>query len=134
MRREKWAIMLAKVAALPPSPPPTPPLPPWRQATSTRRAKIAHKRREKGFRCFDLLISEDHIYGLIASGSLEPQNRNNRQALQNALDLFLHQALIARYQHTIGAKIDREKRQQNSHQQTKQVRKTTPKTQQSQPF
>lgn len=133
MRREKWAIMLAKVAALPPTPP-TPPLPPWRQATSTRRAKIAHKRREKGFRCFDVLISEDHIYGLITSGNLLPEQRQNRDEIQNALNRFLHLALIERYQQTIGAKIDREKRQQNSYQQTKQVRKPTPKTQQSQPF
>jgi hypothetical protein len=89
----------------PKKPKPTPP------NLSTPRTRRLRERRKHGLRLVNLPISEEAIDALVKLLWLQNDDRNNPNAIQNAVAQFLHASLVEKYQFTPWARAAREERQ-----------------------
>jgi hypothetical protein len=112
VRRKNWELMKQRIAALPTAPPPPPP--PWKDPRpSTQRANLAIKRKRRGIRCIYVTVHEEVLDGLVHACLLPADLRHSRQHIRNALEGFLHDALVQRVEHQLWAKTARHNRAQD---------------------
>jgi hypothetical protein len=57
------------------------------------RMRDHRRRRRNGLRCMRVLLHETEIDLLIERGFLTPEHRHDRNAVEGALDAFVHDAL-----------------------------------------
>jgi hypothetical protein len=79
----------------PPRPPPTGPSA-SEPTGAAARMRQSRWRRKAGYRCVRLDIHEDEIAALVERKLLDPESRNDTDAVINALYDFLEQELVAR--------------------------------------
>ena len=133
MYRSRWEKIKQRIDNLP-LPRPTPEREYFLPPISTPRARLSHRRTRLGIRCVYVRVCEEHLDALAKFGWLNPEQRASRAAIKSALDAFLDDALVLRYQGAIWAKMEREKRAEQRAQnqcRPKPTRKSAPANQQN---
>jgi hypothetical protein len=82
--------------SMPESPPPSPTRPSSEPTAAAARMRQSRWRRKRGYRCLRLDIHEDEISALVERKFLDPESRNDPDAVIDALYDFLEQELVAR--------------------------------------
>ena len=58
-------------------------------ASAAQRMRDSRKRRRNGLHCISVLLHETEIDGLVGRGHLRSEQRGNRNAIKDALDVFV---------------------------------------------
>jgi hypothetical protein len=75
----RWVISLSDIAS--------------RRSLSRARVQRHRRRREAGQQCITLTLHEYQVWGLVACGFLGKDQRQNREAIADALRAYLNDAM-----------------------------------------
>ena len=64
-----------------------------RLSSAAERMRRYRRRREAGQQCITLTLHEDQVWGLVACGFLVKDQRQNREAVADALRAYLSDAM-----------------------------------------
>ena len=83
---------------------------PWLPPLSTHRARLSKRRKARGLHCVSVLLPEEALDALVKLDFLPRERRASRAAIHKALAQYLYASLIERFENTLWAKAERQRR------------------------